>query len=410
MSLQHMNIAVYLDTFGETAIIGKLYAEQMRGKLADSFCYDDGWFADPLSQVVLDPDLPPTLGRLYPYKGRELFGMFEDCSPDRWGRTLMQRREAQKARTENRPARKLSVIDYLIGVEDVTRVGALRFKHDDAESFVGHSENLPIPPWTKLRDLEYAAYSLDAGDDKDESRMLALLLAPGSSLGGARPKATVADMDGTLWIAKFPARHDEVDSGGWEMVAHDLASQCGIVVPDAKLLRFSNNGHTFLVKRFDRTNGGAERIHFASAMTMLGKTDGDTAGYLDIVSAIRAYSAAPLEDLKQLWLRLLFNIAIRNTDDHLRNHGFILTPAGWRLSPAYDINPGLYGDHLALDIAEGDSTVDFDLALSTAEYYGIGKTEAVSDVAMVKEIVNGNVGKVAKTYNISAAEVRRLSL
>lgn len=233
--------------------------------------------------------------------------------------------------------------------------------------------------------------------------MAEAILAPGSSLGGARPKATVQDTKGNLWIAKFPSRNDEVNSGAWEMVVHDLAKMCGLDVPEAKVQTFSNMGSTFLVKRFDRD--GNKRIHFASAMTLLGKTDGasgsDGSGYLDMAAFIRQNGAAPERDLKELWKHIVFNMAVSNTDDHLRNHGFILTKAGWRLSPLYDVNPVPYGDTLSLNVDLDDNSISRELAVSVAEYFGIDEKEASLDVEKITATVRENWEILAEKCGLS---------
>ncbi|MCM1193439.1 MAG: HipA domain-containing protein [Butyrivibrio sp.] len=229
------------------------------------------------------------------------------------------------------------------------------------------------------------------------------MLAPGSSLGGARPKATVQDEKGNLWIAKFPSKHDEVNIGAWEKAVHDLAKLCGLNVPEARLETFSKAGSTFLVKRFDRD--GNKRIHFASAMTLLGKTDGasgeESCGYLDIASFIRQNGAAPEQDLKELWKRIVFNMAVSNTDDHLRNHGFILTKTGWRLSPLYDVNPVPYGDTLSLNVNMDDNSISMELAVSVAKYFNIKEEEADRVINEIKLTVKDNWEKAAGRCGLS---------
>lgn len=233
------------------------------------------------------------------------------------------------------------------------------------------------------------------------------MLAPGSSLGGARPKATVQAPDGSLWIAKFPSKHDDVDSGAWEMTVHDLAELYGLNVPLAKAEKFSGNGTTFLVKRFDRD--GKKRLHFSSAMTLLGQTDGASAAsgisYLDIASFIRSNGSQPQTDLIELWKRIVFNIAVANTDDHLQNHGFILDDHGWRLSPLYDVNPNIYGDCLSLNITDEDASLDFNLALKTAEFYGISEKKAIEEIDKVKKIVGNNWERLAGKYQLSRSAI-----
>ena len=255
------------------------------------------------------------------------------------------------------------------------------------------------------------SYVFENDDTGLEEKWLKQLIAPGSSLGGARPKASVMAPDGSLWIAKFPSKHDDFNSGAWEMVAHDLAMKCGLNVPEAKVEKFSKLGTTFLVKRFDRV--GAQRIHFSSAMTMLGKKDGanatDGSSYLEIVSFLKADGAKPKRDLEELWKRIVFSMAVSNTDDHFRNHGFILSDEGWELSPLYDVNPDIYGEYLSLNVDADNSSIDFELAVQAAPYYGIGKKYAVKEVDKIKNTVRENWKELAKKYGISRGEIERMS-
>ena len=303
------------------------------------------------------------------------FGIFTDSCPDRWGRMLLQRNEALNARRDNRAVRKLNESDFLIGIGDYSRMGALRFKREKDGPFLASSGENSVPLWTSIREHERATFLLDSqSEDKNNARRLRMLLAPGSSLGGARPKASVKDTEENLWIAKFPSRNDSWDIGRWEMITHLLAKECGINVSQAMMEKYSDNGTTFLSKRFDRTPMGG-RIHFVSAMTALGKTDGDNAesgiGYLDIASFIMQYSASPTEDLEELWKRIVFSVVVPNTDDHLRNHGFLLTSRGLRLSPMYDVNPTPGGTGLSLNIDEYGNSLDFEIAIEASIYYGL---------------------------------------
>ena len=237
-------------------------------------------------------------------------------------------------------------------------------------------------------------------------------MAPGSSLGGARPKASVLAPDGSLWIAKFPSKHDDFDSGAWEMVVHELAVECGLNVPEAKVEKFSKLGTTFLVKRFDRNENN--RIHFSSAMTMLGKTDGanstDGSSYLDIVSFIKSNGSKPKSDLQELWTRIVFSMAVSNTDDHFRNHGFILTDDGWELSPMYDVNPDIYGEFLSLNVDSDNSIIDFQLAIDAAKYYGVTEQDATGIVDSIRENVRNNWRLLAKKYGINRSEIERMNV
>ena len=306
--------------------LGTLFVENVRGRESYSFEYDADWLKSSANYMYLDPDLQLYAGRQYPTGAKNVFGLFADSSPDRWGRLLMTRRERILAEQEGRKPRKLLDSDFLMGVYDETRMGAIRFKLDKDGPFLSDDSETPTPPWTSLRTLEEASRQFENDESGLEQKWINQLIKPGSSLGGARPKATVLDTKGNLWIAKFPSKHDDINVGAWEKVTHDLARLCGLDVPESMLIDFSKYGSTFLVRRFDRN--GAARIHFASAMTMLGKTDGasaaDGSSYLELVSFIKANGAAPKRDLTELWKRIVFNMAVSNTDDHMRNHGFIL--------------------------------------------------------------------------------------
>lgn len=391
--------------------IGILYIDSGKGKEIILFEYDENWISDSACSFVFDPDLSLYKGRQYVPLNKPMFGVFADSCPDRWGRLLMKRREAVLAKKENRKPRRLTDIDFLLGVYDETRMGALRFAVSEDGPFVANDEELATPPWTTLRELEAASLSFEKNEDGMDEKWLRQLLAPGSSLGGARPKASVVAPDGSLWIAKFPSRQDDVNVGAWEMVVHDLAVLCGLYVSEAKLENFSKMGSTFLTKRFDRE--GRQRIHFASAMTLLGKTDGadaaDGSGYLEIASFIRQYGATPKKDLQELWRRIVFNMAVSNTDDHLRNHGFLLSGEGWTLSPVYDVNPNADGDVLSLNVDENNSLIDFDLAVSASKLYEMPKKQAEESVNEIKDIVGKNWKRLAKKYGLHRNEMERMS-
>ena len=387
--------------------IGTLYVDVSKGKETFSFEYDSEWLKNSSFAFILDPDLAMYNGRQFAPLDKAMFGIFSDSCPDRWGRVLMKRREAAVAKREERKPRELRESDFLLGVYDESRMGALRFSLDENGPFLSDDKDMATPPWANLRTLEEASRAFEQDENALDEKWLRQLIGPGSSLGGARPKATVEDVDGSLWIAKFPSKHDEVDSGAWEMVAHDLAELCSLNVPPAKLEKFSKLGSTFLVKRFDRDNG--KRIHFASAMTMLGKADGDSAAdgtsYLDLVSFIKSNGGAPEKDLKELWRRIVFNMAVSNTDDHLRNHGFILTPNGWCLSPLYDVNPVPYGDELSLNVSEEDPSISVELAVETSEYYGFSKNEAEKEAQNILAVVKDNWEKLAVKYGIGRSNM-----
>ena len=328
----------------QNELIGTIYVSQTRGKEFYSFEYEQSWLEK--GNMMLDPDLQLYKGRQYINDDKNIFGVFADSCPDRWGKRLMKRREELRAKKAGEKPQKLLESDYLLGVYDEARMGGLRFKTEQNGEFLSNDKEYATPPWTSLRELEQASFAFENDDTDLEGKWLKQLIAPGSSLGGARPKASVMAPDGSLWIAKFPSKHDDFNSGAWEMVVHDLAEKCGLNVPEAKIEKFSKLGTTFLVKRFDRV--GAQRIHFSSAMTVLGKKDGanatDGSSYLEIVSFLKADGAKPKRDLEELWKRIVFSMAVSNTDDHFRNHGFILSHDGWELSPLYDVNPDIYGE------------------------------------------------------------------
>ncbi|MCR4611949.1 MAG: type II toxin-antitoxin system HipA family toxin [Lachnospiraceae bacterium] len=390
-------------------LVGTINVSSVRGKEFYSFEYDKSWIDS--GYMRLDPELQLYKGRQYITDEKKIFGVFADSSPDRWGRKLMMRKEELLARKEGVKPKKLLESDFLLGVYDEARMGGLRFKTDLEGSFLSNDKSYATPPWTSLRELEQASYEFENDNETFDGRWLKQLLAPGSSLGGARPKASVLAPDGSLWIAKFPSKHDDVDSGAWEMVVHDLADMCGLNVPKAKCEKYSKLGTTFLVKRFDRCL--AQRIHFSSAMTMLGKKDGDNASdgssYLEIVSYLKSNGVKPKRDLKELWTRVVFSMAVSNTDDHFRNHGFILSEEGWELSPMYDVNPDIYGGFLSLNVDSDNSVIDFDLAIEASEYYEIGTKEAKEIIENIKNIVHSNWRGLAGKYGISHGEIERMS-
>lgn len=398
-------IYVYENWSSETpALLGCLYVDFFKNREHFAFEYNHDWLRSADRRFVLDPDLSLYNGRQYTPMDKNIFGMFADSCPDRWGRMLMKRREAIIAKKEERKPRNLNESDFLLGVYDEARMGALRFKLDETEKFLSNDKDLATPPWVTLRNLEFASYQLENDESGLEEKWLKQLLAPGSSLGGARPKATIQAMDGSLWIAKFPSKHDEYNSGAWEKVANDLAKMCGLNVPESKLENLSQNGSTFIVKRFDRI--GDKRIHFSSAMTLLGKKDGEEGtSYLDLVDFVKAYGVNPKQDLKELWQRVVFNIMISNTDDHLRNHGFILENNGWRLSPVYDINPIPDGNSLALLIDNEDSSLDLELALATAELYNLKLSEAKNLIQDMAQVIRTNWKSIAEKYGLSRGSI-----
>jgi hypothetical protein len=391
-------------------LVGTMYVSQTRGKEFYSFEYNENWLEH--KKMLLDPDLQLYRGRQYITDDKNIFGVFADSCPDRWGRRLMKRREEIRAKREGVKPEKLLESDYLLGVYDEARMGGLRFKTELEGNFLSDDKEFATPPWTSLRELEQASIAFENDTDSLNEKWLKQLLAPGSSLGGARPKASVMAQDGSLWIAKFPSKHDDFNSGAWEMVAHELADMFGLNVPEAKIEKFSKLGTTFLVKRFDRK--GSQRVHFSSAMTMLGKKDGadmaDGSSYLEIVSFLKANGVRPQADLEELWKRIVLSMAVSNTDDHFRNHGFILSEDGWELSPLYDVNPDIYGEYLSLNVDSYNADISFDLAIESAKYYGLDKDEAVRLVALIKDIVRNNWQNLAKKYGIGRSEIDRMKV
>lgn len=410
MASNQKTIFVYDDFSSETPILmGTLYVNIIKGGESYSFEYDKDWLKKTAVQFTLDPELMPYSGRQYP-SGKNIFGLFADASPDRWGRVLMNKRERILAEKEGRKPSKLYDSDYLMGVYDETRMGGIRFKTDPDGPFLSDDKETAAPPWTTLRTLEEASRNFENDESGLSEKWLNQLIKPGSSLGGARPKATVIDTKGQLWIAKFPSRNDENDTGAWEMVVHDLASLCGLNVPEAKLEKFSNLGSTYLIKRFDRILN--RRVHFASAMTLLGKTDGasaaDGTSYLDMAAFIKSCGAQPKQDLIELWKRIVFNMAVTNTDDHLRNHAFILAGNGWTLSPLYDVNPVPYGDELSLNVDEEDNSINIELAIQSAVRFGIFETEAEEYAKNILMIVRENWEKIAAAYGLARRQIEEM--
>lgn len=402
MSKPDNTLEVWLDDdLGPTRQVGTLAHD--RGQIR--FHYERGWLKDPRA-FALDPDLSLDEHPFFPKPELGNFGIFLDSSPDRWGQTLMKRREALQAKDEKRPPRTLYAWDFLIGVQDQTRQGALRFRRPGTETFLG-DEKMAAPPVTTLRELEAVAYQLSNRriDDLDALRKwLAVLVAPGASLGGARPKANFTEADGSLWIAKFPARDDGRDVGAWEHVVHQLAQKAGLDVPPAKLIKLGNDFHTFCVQRFDRANGA--RRFYASAMTLLRKTQSEGTSYLELAQFIRSHGDAEHadRDLAQLFSRVAFNVAVGNRDDHLRNHGFVLGRTGWQLAPAFDLNPNIDKAEHVLNIDDVDNRPELATALETAPFYGLADHKARNIVEAVVAAVD-DWRDAARRSGIAAADV-----
>lgn len=407
-------IAVYADWHGLSAPLrlGWLHARSSANREVFEFAFDKvALDHSRLGNPPLDPRLGLFPGPQYPAQGRKNFGLFEDASPDRWGRMLMQRRfeRAQRAGLADKSAR-LHESDYLLGVHDAFRMGALRFRRGDEGAFLDDQHGVAAPPFVKLRALEKASLALERDRDntaKAADQWLTMLIAPGGSLGGARPKASVVDPHNRVWIAKFPSVRDERDMGAWEMVLQSLAQACGLKVPQSLTRRFANRHHTFLAKRFDRIGDG-QRLHFASAMTLTDHQDGDDAStgasYLEIARVLIDHGAQTNADLRELWSRIVFNVLVSNSDDHLRNHGFLLVPGkGWRLAPAYDMNPVPDADGLKLNITQADNALDLALAREVAEYFRLKPGEASQIIADSQAVVR-QWHKIAGALRIPASE------
>jgi serine/threonine-protein kinase HipA len=411
MAQNKFDIFVYAHWQGmqEPKIIGVLSAHFSKAKKAFSFEYDKDWIKSE-QQLLLDPDIQFYSGPQYP-NNKENFGIFLDSMPDTWGRTLMKRRVNQQTKEKGEKAPTLYDIDFLLGVYDESRMGALRFKTNANGEFLDNNSTSPTPPWSSIRELQNASKMLENDEESDEvKKWLSVLMAPGSSLGGARPKANILDENKDLWIAKFPSKNDTIDKASWELLAYKLAIKAGINMTSCRMEKIAGNYHTFFTKRFDRENG--ERIHFASAMTMTGNNEDtirdNTASYLDIADFIQNYGANINENLHQLWRRIIFNIAISNTDDHLRNHGFILTKQGWILSPAYDLNPSIDKDGLALNIDSHNNALDFELAKSVGEYFRLNNNQMEAIIQEVLSVVS-QWKTMAKEIGISRSEMELMS-
>lgn len=375
-------------------LMGELHIQGIRGTEVCSFVYDESWLKRSKLPKI-DPGLEYFSGPQYVDDGKKQFGVFMDSSPDRWGRMLMNRRRLSSG--DKTPLRES---DYLLGVDDYSRLGALRFSLEKGGKFVS-DEVMSAPPIENLRDLEYASSEYEKDENFLDKKWISLLLAPGSSLGGARPKANVIDVDGSLWIAKFPSKHDEWDSGLFEYVTYELAGLCGLNTMPSKLLKFSDRGSTFLVKRFDRE--GKRRIHFASSMCLLGKEDGESSGssYLDLADFIRSNGCNVNADLRELFKRIVFSILVKNTDDHLRNHGFLLKENGWVLSPLFDVNPNPDGMYLSMSIDGVDNSLDLNTAVAVSFAFGIDEDAAEEIIQEMTEIVSSSWRKIAKKCGAS---------
>ena len=400
------------DWLKEVELIGELSYESLRGSDSYGFKFDDTWLKKH-GAIFLSEDLNNYPGQQYTQPGKDIFGCFSDALPDRWGRTLLNRREQILAGEEKRPVRRLSSFDYLLGIDDSSRMGGFRFKESMDGDFINVSDTLRIPPLTDIRQLIEASREIEKSEEENQlpdKKWIIQLVHPGSSLGGARPKASIIDVDKVLYIAKFPSRKDDYNTGLWEHFCHLLAIQVGIDAAVTQVISTNDKYHTLLSRRFDRTEDG-ERIHFASAMTLLGLDDGDNAatghGYLDIVDFILQNCTNVEENLKELYRRVAFNICIGNSDDHFRNHGFLLTAKGWTFSPAYDMNPTL-SEYQSLLINSSTNKADLNILLDACEEYMLSRKVAELIISEVIEVVK-NWRVLATKLGISKREMEMFS-
>jgi serine/threonine-protein kinase HipA len=406
---------VYADLRGTAHFVGRLWAVSTRGREGASFEYDAEWLRYP-ERFALEPALEAGPGTFHTPTGRGLFGAIGDSAPDRWGRSLISRSERHRAVAEGRQPRTLREIDYLLGVSDIARTGALRYKRDADGPFLADGEET-VPPLLGLSRLLAAAERVEANDETDDD--LRLLLAPGSSLGGARPKASVRDRDGHLAIAKFPSRADDISVVRWEAVELELARRAGIPVATSRVERVAEHD-VLIIRRFDRATistgqhgSAAQRVPFLSAMSMLGAQDRESHSYLEIADALRRYGADASRDLADLWRRMVFNVLASNLDDHLRNHGFLYAGTnGWRLSPAYDLNPvpiDVRPRFLTTTItADEDASASIGLALAVSRKFGVREKEAR---AIVRDVANAvqQWRHVASGFQLTATECDRMA-
>ena len=381
------------DWLKEVELIGELGYESLRGADSYSFTFNNEWLGQH-GDLFLSEDLNNYPGQQYTQADKDIFGCFSDALPDRWGRTLLLRHEQIAAVEEKRPVLRLSSFDFLTCIDDFSRMGGFRFKETLDGEFINVSESLKIPPLTDIRELIAASAEIDKCEENNmlpDRKWIAQLVQPGTSLGGARPKANVIDTDKTLYVAKFPSRKDDYDVGLWEHFSHLLATKAGINTVNTKVLATGEKYHTFLSQRFDRTSEG-KRIHFASAMTLLGLSDGDNAttghGYLDIVDFVIQSCTDVERNLQELYRRVAFNICIGNSDDHFRNHGFLLTAKGWTLSPAYDMNPTL-NEYQSLLISSTSNKADLSILLDACDDYMLNRKTAGKIISEVLETVKG---------------------
>lgn len=385
--MQKLYVYADFDWLDAPQLLGELSCDSVRGKETYDFSYNKAWLAE-YGDVFLSEDLQSYPGIQYTKPERDIFACFSDSLPDRWGRTLLNRREQIAATDEKRAVRRLTSFDYLMGIDDASRMGGFRFAETLGGCYINSEDGLRVPPLTNVRELMHAAHKIEASEEKHllpSRKWLAQLLRPGTSLGGARPKASVMDEKGNLTVAKFPSRKDDYDVARWEYFCHVMGRKAGINVAETRTIP-GEDYHILLSKRFDRTQAG-KRIHFASALTLLGLTDGDNAstgyGYPDMVDFILRRGGKVEQDLEEIYRRVAFFIIVGNSDDHFRNHGFLLTRKGWELSPAYDINPTL-ADNQSLLINRSTSESDLNILLESAGDYMLSAEKAIRIINEVK--------------------------
>ena len=397
-------IYVHISLGGEDHLVGRLWCHHRKGRESASFEYDQHWLDHP-EKFALEPALALTKGAFHTQQNQGLFGAIGDSAPDRWGRVLMRRANSQLAKSKQETPKTLMEIDYLLGVSDAARPGALRFSENISGPFL--SEKASIPPIVELPQLLSVT---ERYLEDDESELdLKLLLAPGSSLGGARPKASILDNDGILSIAKFPKHDDEYNVVVWELIAHTLADKAGLKVSSSRIESILSKP-VLVVRRFDRNK--QKRIPFLSAMSMLGAKDNDFHSYIEMAYALAQHGAHPNRDMEELWRRIVFSIMISNTDDHLRNHGFLYErQLGWTLAPAYDLNPvptDIKPRILSTAIDFEDNTASLELALSVIDDFRLSQEKAKE---IIREVVSATKQwrNIAKSHGIAASEIDRMS-
>lgn len=400
-------VIVHISLGEEDIRAGKLWFHHRKGRESASFEYDGSWLGHP-EKFALEPALALTAGAFHTRADANVFGAMGDSAPDRWGRLLMRRRENARADGENETSRTLLEVDYLLGVSDEARQGALRFSVEPNDTvFLARESQTAAPPLVNLSGLLSASERFIENEETAED--MKLLLAPGSSLGGTRPKASVRDRDGSLAVAKFPRKNDESDAVAWEAVALALARNAGINVPPWRLETVLGKP-VLITRRFDRT--GQFRIPFLSAMSMLGARDNEQRSYLEMAYALAQNGGAPEKDMEQLWRRVVFNVLISNTDDHLRNHGFLYERRrGWRLSPAYDMNPTpteIGPRVLSTAIDFDDPSASLDTAMSVSEDFRLSPEKAKKTARNIAGATT-RWRKVASDLGLSKRETDRMA-